>query len=116
MPRNIQAAQSPTDVLRAKGEGFSPRSQECVHVLRQRIYPYFAVFSVVNHAPKYFDDRAVNVTGALPAQLFVLRSEQLNRIACQFQIFREASRESAGELARWKGECRDIHWRLAQLP
>jgi len=39
-----------------------------------------------------FDDRAVNVTRPLFANLLVLRSEQLNCFTCQFRILREAHR------------------------
>ncbi|MGD1215232.1 MAG: hypothetical protein ABR861_09625 [Terriglobales bacterium] len=92
MPGNIQVTQLPADFLSAIGEGFSPRSQERVHELCEFIYPYCPLLSAVNNTPQYFDDRAVNITRALPADLLVLRSEQLNRIACQFRIFREACR------------------------
>ncbi len=86
-PRNLQPTSS------ALYSRISPRDRRSAsHIVREFIYPHFALLSVVNHTPQDFDNRAVDVKEALPADLLVLRSEQLNGIAGQLRIFREAHR------------------------
>ena len=82
---NIQTFQFPADFFSAIFDDFSPRLQEYVQVLREFIHLDFVPLAFVNHCPQDFDCRAVNITRLLSADLLVLRSEQLNRIACQFR-------------------------------
>jgi len=108
--------QLPTHFLSAIFQEFSPIPQKSVYAAGKLVYAHCALLSAVNHAPQYLDNCAINVTIALLADLLVLRSGQLNRIARQFQILGKERRYSTGELTRRKGKFRHVNFALTDLP
>src|ERR1700690_2541700 len=115
VPSKVQSFQLPADFFSAIFDELSSGLQERIQVLREFIDLYRALLPLVNVPEQYFDNCAVNVTRALSADLFILRSQQLNRIARQFRILWEAHRYAARELAHVKGKFRDLKGRLTHL-